>query len=241
MKSTRRLFLKSGALALASVGVAPALGPSFLRSVVFADEPTRGAGGTFGKKILVCIFMRGAVDGLSMLVPHGDAEYYKLRSTGAGGIALPRTGTGGVLDLDGMFGFHPALAPLLPLYKKGHLAPIHAVGSNHPTRSHFDAQDFMETALPGDKGAQTGWLARTISQCPQDTARLKEKGGAIRTVSMTAQMPRSLDGDGSALAINDLGAFGVGKTGATPNRTRMAAMDSMPANGKASGFEALYA
>jgi uncharacterized protein (DUF1501 family) len=238
MNTTRRLFLKSGALALASVGIAPAFGPDFLRQVVFADEPKRGANGTYGKKILVCIFMRGAVDGLSMIVPHGDPNYYQLRNIGGGGIALPRTGDGSVLDLDGQFGMHPALAALKPLYDQGYLAPIHAVGSPNATRSHFDAQDYMESGVPGDKSVTTGWLARTLANCPEDTANAK--AGKIRTVSMTSQLPRSMDGDDNALAIYDLGSFGVGKGVTTTGRAAM----SMPAMGgnmnNTGGFEALY-
>jgi len=239
MNTTRRLFLKSGALALASVGIAPAFGPDFLRQVVFADEPKRGTNGTYGKKILVCIFMRGAVDGMSMIVPHGDPNYYNLRSVGAGGIALPRTGEGGVLDLDGQFGMSPALAPLKSLYDQGFLAPIHAVGSPNATRSHFDAQDYMESGVPGDKSITTGWLARTVANCPEDTA--KAKTGGIRTVSMTSQLPRSLEGDGNALAISDLATFGVGRgvSGTGKTATMMPMMGGNAGNG--GGFEALYA
>lgn len=202
MKSTRRIFLKQSGFALAAVGVAPTAGPMFLRNTAFADA-ARGTNGR--KKILICVFQRGGVDGLSMVVPHGDKEYYGLRSTD-GGIALSRTGTDKVLDLDGAFGLHPSLAPLKPIYDAGHFAPIQACGSPTLTRSHFDAQDFMESAVPGDKLAREGWLARTSRYCPQDAAAKKS---VFRTVALTNGMPRSLLGDSEALAIPDLRNFGI--------------------------------
>jgi len=250
METTRRLFLKQGAIALASVGLGPALGPRFLRSTVFADEPRRAGSATGGRKILICIFQRGAVDGLSMVVPHGDPAYYQHRTIGPGGIALARTGQESVIDLNGTFGFHPALAALKPIYDAGHLAAIHACGSPHPTRSHFDAQDFMESAVPGSKTVRDGWLARTLAHCPEDAARLKTP---FRGVSMTAMMPRSLQGEGNALAIPDLRTFGVGMTSVPVPGKRaarrggmggnMAAGNMAEGNGDnkaAGGFEALY-
>src|SRR5690242_10445111 len=104
MKTTRRVFLKQGAFAMAAVGLAPAFGPSFLRDTVFAAEPARDGKSTFGRKVLVCIFQRGAVDGLSMVIPHGDPNYYQYRTIDNNGIAIARTGTNSVIDLDGTFG-----------------------------------------------------------------------------------------------------------------------------------------
>ncbi len=245
---SRRIFLKSGALALASLGFAPAFGPRFLRDVAFAAESNRPSR---GRKVLICVFLRGAVDGLSVVVPHGDANYYQLRREGNGGIALPRTGDGAVLDLDGTFGLHPALRALQPMYKSGHLAPIHAVGSPNPTRSHFDAQDYMESALPGDKSGANGWLTRALANCPEDVRKRaaqidKAANGEkarIRAVSMTSQLPRSLGGDASALAIADLSDFGVGK-GAPPakpmNRRERRNASTMRSADPTGGFESLY-
>ncbi|RYX82346.1 DUF1501 domain-containing protein [bacterium] len=241
MKTTRRIFLKSGAMALASVGVIPALGPEFLRRAVWADD----AKGTGRRKTLVCIFLRGAVDGLSVVVPHGDPDYYKLRTVGAGGIAIARTGQDGVVDLDGKFGLHPALSMLKPIYDAGHMGAIHAVGSPNPTRSHFDAQDYMESASPGNKGIRTGWLARAIAACPEDA----RNGAKISTVSLTAQVPRSLDGDRDALAIPNLQTFGIGRDGrAMPiggggkGKAKGGAAGAGVGMGDTSGgFEALYA
>lgn len=227
MNLSRRVFLKQGGLALASVGLAPTLGPLFLRRTAFAAEtPKLGH-----PKVLVCLFQRGAVDGLSMVVPHGDPHYYQHRTTGLGGIAIPNTGDGKVVDLDGFFGLHPALSPLKPLYDAGHLAAIQAVGSPNATRSHFDAQDYMESGAPGDKSVRDGWLARTVAHCPEDRAR---RSKLFQAVSMTPQVPRSLQGDAEALAIPDLRTFGVG-AGAT--LALSAGGNSPDASG---GFEALY-
>ena len=131
--TSRRVFIKSGATAMLSLGFAPA----FL---------TRSAEAASARKLLVAIFQRGAVDGLNMVVPYGEAEYYRLRPT----IAVARPGAAdGALDLDGFFGLHPRMAPLLPLWTNGSLAIVHASRSPDRRRSHFDAQDYMETATPG--------------------------------------------------------------------------------------------
>ena len=235
MNTSRRVFLKSGALALASIGLMPGLGPDFLRGTAFAADSKRNARKAGGKKVLVCVFLRGAVDGLSVVVPHGDPDYYKLRAVENNGIALARTGENGVIDLDGQFGLNPALSALKPLYDAGHLAPIQAVGSPNATRSHFDAQDYMESAVPGNKSINSGWLARVSAQCPQDS----ERGKQIQAVAMTSRLPRSLDGDANALAIADLATFGVGR-GAGGKRAVAAsrAMETGGANN--GGFEALY-
>lgn len=217
MKTTRRVFLKQGAMALVSAGMMPAFGPSFLRSTVFAAQAVQ-KGST--PKTLICLFQRGAVDGLSLVIPHGDPFYYQHRSLG--GIALPRTGQEKLHDLDGYFGLHPVMSPLKKLYDEKHLVAIQAVGSPHPTRSHFDAQDFMETAIL-DRKAHEGWLARTLLNCPQDAAQRK----IFRSVSFTNQVPRSLQGAPETLAIPDLKTFDI--------REKMSA-----SNSASDGFEALY-
>lgn len=226
MKTTRRVFLKQGALAMAAVGLGPAFGPSFLRNTVYAAEPARDGKSAFGKKVLVCIFQRGAVDGLSMVVPHGDPQYYQLRSVDNGGIAIAQTGDGGVIDLDGHFGLSPALAALKPIYDSGHLAPIQACGSPNASRSHFDAQDFMELAM-FDKTARAGWLARTLQNCPEDAA---QRANAFRSVSMTSMVPLSLQGSG-ALAMSNLNTFDVGSG---------IDMSGAQRSSDSQGFESLY-
>src|ERR1700687_2659413 len=146
MSITRRIFLRNGALAV--VGT-PAL-PSFLTRAAFgaADPGVRA-------KRLVVVFQRGAADGLNIVVPPGEPQYYAMRPS----IHVPRTA---VLDLDGVFGLHPALAPFQPLWKQRQLAIVHAAGSPDPSRSHFDAQDFMEAGTPGIKATEDGWLNRGL-------------------------------------------------------------------------------
>jgi uncharacterized protein (DUF1501 family) len=198
----RRVFLKQGAMAFVCMGAGPSWGPRFLSQTAFAAD--LGISST-SNKILICIFQRGAVDGLSMVVPHGDPFYYQNRTD----ISIPApsqiAGENGALDLDGYFGLHPALAPLLPLYKAGHLAPIQACGSPNFSRSHFDSQDLMESGVDEDKGVQDGWINRLIGSCPEDAA----KKTAFRAVSMTSVIPRSLQGEQDTLAIRDLDTFGM--------------------------------
>jgi uncharacterized protein (DUF1501 family) len=184
----RRIFLKNGSVALLSLGFAPAF---FTRATEAAQAK---------RKVLVTVFQRGAVDGLNMVVPFGDKAYYDARPS----IAVARPGTpGGALDLDGFFGLHPRMAPLEPLFKRGELAIINATGSNDPTRSHFDAQDYMESGTPGLKSTRDGWLNRYLH------AREHEEASAFRAVSLTQQLPRALQGVAPALAIDQLGRFGL--------------------------------
>lgn len=200
----RRVFVKSGALALVTLG----LSPSFLRRMAYGMELTKTPKG----KTLVCLFQRGAADGLNVVVPHGERAYYDLRPT----IAVPRPGqANGVIDLDGFFGLHPSLAPLKPLWDQHLLAPIHAVGSPSTSRSHFDAQDFMETGTPDVKGTSDGWLNRLLAvegTCEQCTP------APFRAVSMTPQTPRILEGPSETIAMNSLGEFSVRATGSDAER-----------------------
>jgi uncharacterized protein (DUF1501 family) len=167
------------------------------------------------------------VDGLNMVVPHGDAWYYRERPR----IAIPAPGReGGALDLDGQFGLHPALAPLLPYYRSGTLGVVHAVGSPDPTRSHFDAQDYLETGTPGRKGTADGWLNRHLAHAAD------HRETPFRGVAIGPQLPRALRGAAPALAISDLQAFGM--RGRGPARDRIeAAFEEMYA-GAATGLVA---
>jgi uncharacterized protein (DUF1501 family) len=140
MPITRRIFLRNGALAVVGTTALP----SFLtRAALGAADP-----GVRTKRLVV-IFQRGAADGLNIVVPHGEAGYYAMRPT----INIPRKSA---LDLDGFFGLHPAMSSFQPLWKQKHLAIVHAAGSPDPTRSHFDAQDFMESGTPGVKVTDDG-------------------------------------------------------------------------------------
>lgn len=188
---SRRVFLKDGAFALVSLGFAP----SFLaRTVAAASQAGRG-------KQLIAIFQRGAVDGLSVVVPHGEAEYYRLRPS----IAVPRPGSAAdaALNLDSFFGFNPRLAPLKPIWDRRDLAIVHACGSPDSTRSHFDAQDYMETATPGVKSTSDGWLNRYLQ------VRTTETESPFRAVALTQQMPRMLQGPAPTIAMNQIAQFGI--------------------------------
>jgi len=205
----RRVFVKDGALALVTLG----LSPSFLRRVTFASELKNARKG----KVLICLFQRGAADGINMVVPHGEAAYYSARPNIA--IPRPRSGsTDAAIDLDGFFGLHPALEPFAKLYRDGLLAPIHAVGSPSATRSHFDAQDYMESGTPDRKSTQDGWLNRYLAvQGTCQECATAEKS-AFRAVSMTPQTPRILEGPAAAVAMNSLGEFTVRGAGNSADR-----------------------
>src|SRR5271166_2173837 len=140
--TNRRVFLKGSALSIFGLGAAPA----WLSRSVYASESAARR-----KKILVAVFQRGAVDGLNVVVPFGEKRYYEMRPTIA--IPAPDGTANSAVDLDGFFGLHPALAPLKPIFDAQHLAIVDAVGSPDPTRSHFDAQDYMESGTPGFHGA----------------------------------------------------------------------------------------
>jgi len=192
----RRVFVKAGGLALVALG----LDPIFLTRAAYAVQ--RGTGSANRMKTLVCLFQRGAVDGLNMVVPYGDPFYYRERPR----IAIPRPGmAGGALNLDGHFGLHPALAPLKPLYDHATLAIVHAVGSPEATRSHFDAQDYMESGTPGLKSTPDGWLNRYLGA----RHAIEHRDTPFRGVAIGPQLPRALRGSAPALAIDNLQAFGL--------------------------------
>jgi len=201
---SRRALLKAGACALAAAAAPP-------RFLVRAAHAAPGK-----RRVIVAIFQRGAVDGLAMVPPHGDPAY----ATGRPGIALapPRPGDAErAIDLDGFFGLHPALAPLVPLWTNRSLAIVHACGSPDTTRSHFDAQDYMETGTPGVKSTPDGWLSRAIAAGPADASPL-------RAVAIGPALPRILRGDSGAVAMQTIDGFDVRAAG--PQGLR--------------GFESLY-
>jgi uncharacterized protein (DUF1501 family) len=190
MKLTRRNFLKlSGMSALAGV----LYRPSWMPRMAFRPA----TGGPAGD-ILICIFLRGAMDGLNAVIPHAETPYHDLRST----IRIPDPDQpNGAIDLDGFFGLHPALEPLKEIYTEGDLAFVHASGSPDPSRSHFDAQDFMERGVPGNKTITTGWLARHLASVTTQNA------SPFRAVGMGNILQTSLHGPVSALALKSIAAF----------------------------------
>ena len=201
----RRVFVKSGAMALVTMG----LSPSFLRRAAFGAELLGGAAARGGRgKTLICLFQRGAADALNVLVPHGEQAYYRYRPT----IAVPRPGRGAdaaAIDLDGFFGLHPSLAPFKELWDRGLLAPVHAVGSPSSTRSHFDAQDYMESGTPDRKGTRDGWLNRYLATRGTCEACAPTTPSPFQAVAMGAQTPRALAGPAPTVAMSSLDDFTV--------------------------------
>ena len=207
MNVSRRIFLKSGGVAMIGMSTIPAF---LQRAVAATPMPS--------KKKLIVVFQRGAADGLNIVIPFAEENYYRIRPTIA--IPQPRNGVGGTaIDLDGFFGLHPSLAPLAPLFHDGQLAIVHAAGSPDATRSHFDAQDFMESGTPGVKSTDDGWLNRTVSGI------IEENASPFRAVAMGPNLPLTLRGAAPAIALADVKQFRV-------------MSQSTAVQG---GFEALYA
>jgi uncharacterized protein (DUF1501 family) len=199
MQTNRRFFLRNGALAIAGTTAIP----SFLVRSVMAEAAAVTAPG----RQLVVIFQRGAADGLNVVVPYREKNYYAMRP----GIAIPDNQ---IIDLDGFFGLHPALAPFKPLYDQGHLAIIHAAGSPDMSRSHFDAQDFMESGTPGVKDTEDGWLNRALQA---EDLRHRQEHTAFRALALGSQVPRTLAGKVPAIALANINSFTVGGKGPAPS------------------------
>ena len=196
---SRRIFLKDGAMALVSLGFAP----------TFLARTVEGLG-LQRQKILITIFQRGAVDGLNMIIPFGEPDYYASRPSLA--IAKPGSDDNTAVDLNGFFGMHPRMRPLKPLWESGHMAIVHACGSHDETRSHFDAQDYMESGTPDVKSTPDGWLNRylaTKGTCEECASRGSVRSSPFQAVAMTDQTPRILEGSAPAVAMTSLEAFTV--------------------------------
>lgn len=209
MGMNRRIFIKNSGIAMLGLSTLPA----FLQRAVAAT-------GMPNKKKLVVLFQRGAADGLNMVVPFGEPNYYRIRPS----IAIPAPTRGGdlaAIDLDGFFGVHPSLKPLADLFHSQQLAIVHAAGSPDTTRSHFDAQDYMESGTPGVKATDDGWLNRAMQVLPEPEAT------PFRAVALGPNLPRTLHGSAPAVALPDVKQFQV-----------MAGAGSSMVQG---GFEALYA
>ncbi len=177
---------------------------------------SRAETATQGRKRLVIIFQRGAADGLNIVVPHAESSYYAMRPS----IAIPRQN---VIDLDGFFGLHPSMASFKPLWDQGHLAIVHAAGSPDTTRSHFDAQDYMESGTPGVKSTEDGWLNRTLR-----VDKHADPDSPFRAIALGSRLPRALTGSSPAVAIDNVNSFGVGG-------------NNQAAQPLANTFEAMYA
>jgi uncharacterized protein (DUF1501 family) len=211
MNVSRRFLLHKGALAVAGTAALP----NFLVRSVLAESGIKRA------RRLVVVFQRGAVDGLNVVVPYREKNYYSMRPT----IAIPEKE---VVDLDGFFGLHPSLSPFKLLYDAGHLAVVHAVGSPDMTRSHFDAQDYMESGTPGNKNTSDGWLNRALQA--EDVCHCSahdQEHAAFRALALGAEVPLTLAGRIPAIALNNVNGFTIAGSG--PKLS--------PA---ASAFEAMY-
>jgi len=214
--TTRRGFLKSGGLALFGIGFGGV--PAFIAQAANSNKilsPYKRI------KIMVCIFQRGAMDGLMAVTPFTDKYLQAARPT-LFMTAAKNSATVPLIDLDGSFGLHPAMKSFETLYRENRLAIVHGIGSPNNTRSHFDAQDFMESGTPFNKGTSSGWLNRAVGLLGHDAS-------PFQAVSLTSSMPRSFYGDHPAVAISNLQDFAIQMKG-----------NPVAANMAAKSFEELY-
>ena len=213
--SHRRAFIKSGAIAAFGITIGGV--PSFVAKAAAAFKHRE----VYKKNnILICIFQRGAMDGLMAVTPYKDEFLKKARPTLF--MTPAKSEKNPITDLDGRFGLHPAFGSLFPLFQSKQMAIVHGIGSPNNTRSHFDAQDFMETGTPFDKGTASGWLNRAMG-C------LGKEATPFRAVSITSSMPRSLYGHLPVVSVSDLSDFSVRNSQKIPNGNQVAG-----------GFEDLY-
>ena len=190
-------------LARSTAAAIVAASPAWLPRVTYAQTEDTS------RDVIVSIFLRGGADGLSLVPPFGESAYYSLRPT----INVPRpdsTATNKAIDLNGFFGFAPAMASLVPAFRAGQLLIVHATGSTDPTRSHFDAQAFMEVGVPGGRDVETGWLGRHLMTRPP-----MKPGAALRALAFNYGLPLMLAGGPDALPIPDPSNFGLAGTSST--------------------------
>src|SRR5579871_5529128 len=197
MVASRRSFLKSGGIALFGVGLMGGI-PAFAAQAAASEKKSRPYK---RRKVLVCIFQRGAMDGLMAVAPFEDTFLMAARPGLM--VAKPGGAQGGLIDLDGRWGLHPGLSAFEPLFRDGRLGIVHGIGSPNNTRSHFDAQDYMESGTPFNKGTASGWLNRAVGLLGHDSVT------PFTAVSLTSALPRSLYGDNPSLAIGNLQDFAI--------------------------------
>lgn len=199
---------------VAAGGVTAALAsPAWLPRVVLADSECSA------RDVIISIFLRGAADGLTLCVPFGESIYYSSRPT----LAIPRPDSGSqfaAIDLNGFFGLPPAMAALKTAYDAGHLLLVHACGSTDSSRSHFDAQRFMEDGKPGDNSIFTGWLGRHLASVPP-----LRNDAALRAVGIAYGLQRTLQGSPLALPIPNLDTFGLTGSSSTITARSLALHD----------------
>lgn len=214
--TSRRIFLKGGALALVTAGLGGV--PSFIAR---AAQSRKIWSPYKRNKIMVCIFQRGAMDGLMAVTPFNDTYLQKARPSLF--MSASKSATKPLIDLDGRFGLHPSMSVFENLFKEKRLAIVHGVGSPNTTRSHFDAQDYMESGTPFNKGTASGWLNRAVGLLGHEGAT------PFQAVSLTSSLPRSFYGDNATVAISNLADFSIQMRG-----------NNMAANTAAKSFEELY-
>jgi len=214
---SRRGFLKGGGIALFGIGVMGGI-PGFMAQAAASDKIFRPYK---RKRVLVCIFQRGAMDGLMAVTPFEDA-YLQAARPGLS-LSAARGGQDGrgvqgnpLIDLDGRWGLHPGMKAFEPLFRDGRLGIVHCIGSPNNTRSHFDAQDYMESGTPFNKGTASGWLNRAVGLLGHDAST------PFTAVSLTSALPRSFYGDNPSVAISNLQDFAIGLKG-NPAAANMAA------------------
>lgn len=218
---SRRGFLKRGGLALFGVGLMGGI-PAFMAEAAASDKivlPYKR------RKVLVCIFQRGAMDGLMAVTPFTDTYLQAARPNlfmSAGNVGANGKGAS-LIDLDGKWGLHPGMKSFEPLFKEGRLGIVHGIGSPNNTRSHFDAQDYMESGTPFNKGTASGWLNRAVGLLGHDALT------PFTAVSLTTALPRSFYGDHPSVAISNLQDFAIQLRG-----------NPLAANTAARSFEELY-
>lgn len=216
--TSRRGFIKAGGLALFGIGLGGI--PGFLAEAVAG---TRTPGLFKRKKIMVCIFQRGAMDGLMAVTPFTDNYLRAARPTLFMDAARGNGKNTPLIDLDGRFGLHPSMAAFEPMFREKRMAIVHGIGSPNNTRSHFDAQDYMESGTPFRKGTDSGWLNRAVGLLGHDAAT------PFQGVSLTSSLPRSFYGENPAVAISNLQDFNIQLRGNVKG-----------ANMAAKSFEELY-
>ena len=208
--TSRRGFLKAGGLALFGIGLGGV--PTF---VAEAANLVKAPGLFKKRKTLVCIFQRGAMDGLMAVTPFTD-QYLKAARPTLFMSAAKGSADKPLIDLDGRFGLHPSMSAFESVFKDGRLGIVHGIGSPNNTRSHFDAQDYMESGTPFNKGTASGWLNRAVGLLGHDAAT------PFQAVSLTSSLPRSFYGDHPSVVINNLEDFSIQMRG-NQNGANMAA------------------
>ncbi|MCZ6906150.1 MAG: DUF1501 domain-containing protein [Deltaproteobacteria bacterium] len=208
MTLTRRVFLKSSALGFLALG----LPPSFLVRAAQGEKRNRG-------RVLVVVFQRGGMDGLNAVIPFRDRAYYSMRPTIS--IPEPASGEDRGVDLDGFYALHPALAPLKSIFDAGHLAIVHATGSPNNSRSHFDAQDYMELGTPGVKSTPGGWLNRTL-------VGNGDQKSPFQAVALGTRPPLILAGGAPTLTMGSIKRFRLRDRSFTRDLRRLYAMSADP-------------